>query len=370
MFRPRTVLLALAAILALALLPASATAKPGTKWLCKPGLADNPCKTGLETTLASPAGEPTGAVEPKRTRPKIDCFYVYPTVSDQPTQNANRKIDPELRSIALYQAARYSQRCRVYAPVYRQVTLAGLGAGGFTPEALAIAYADVLQAWRDYNRKRKGNRGVVLISHSQGTFMLEKLVAEEIDPKRSARKRLVAAILLGGGVTVDQGSDRGGSFEKVPACRSATQLGCVIGFNTFNDVVPANSIFGRTANQGEEVLCTNPAALGGGSGRLRSVFPSEPFAPGTTIGLSTGLIGAPVPDVATPWYEFRSAYSARCSDADGANVLQIEERPGAPTLKPFPTPGWGLHLVDANIGLGNLNSLVRKKIQRFVKTRG
>ncbi len=100
------------------------------------------------------------------------------------------------------------------------MTLAGLGAGGFTPESLEIAYADVRRAWLDYNRRRKGNRGVVLIGHSQGTFMLQQLLAEEIDANPSARRRLVAAILLGGGVTVEQGSDRGGSFEhSAPAAR-------------------------------------------------------------------------------------------------------------------------------------------------------
>ena len=61
--------------------------------------------------------------------PKIDCFYVYPTVSDQKGPNANLHIDPEERSIALYQAARYSQYCRVFAPMYRQITVPALEAG-------------------------------------------------------------------------------------------------------------------------------------------------------------------------------------------------------------------------------------------------
>ncbi len=54
---------------------------------------------------------------------------MYPTVSDQPTTLSNRQIDPEERSIALYQAARYSQYCRVFAPMYRQVTVTALDSG-------------------------------------------------------------------------------------------------------------------------------------------------------------------------------------------------------------------------------------------------
>ena len=84
--------------------------------------------SGLKTTYFSPSGKKLRVGTPKADRPaKIDCFYVYPTVSDQPTAFATRAIDPEIRSIALYQAARYSQHCRVFAPVYRQATVAGLG---------------------------------------------------------------------------------------------------------------------------------------------------------------------------------------------------------------------------------------------------
>ena len=58
--------------------------------------------------------------------PPIDCFYVYPTVSRQKTINANLTIDPEERAVAAAQAARFSQVCRVYAPMYPQLTLAAI----------------------------------------------------------------------------------------------------------------------------------------------------------------------------------------------------------------------------------------------------
>ena len=120
----------LATILALVSVAVLGTAEASaakTVWLCKPGLKANPCTPSLSTTVFSPTGEVLRVEHPRRVRrPKFDCFYVYPTVSDQPTLQANRRIDPELRSIALYQAARYSQDCRVYAPVYRQLTTSGI----------------------------------------------------------------------------------------------------------------------------------------------------------------------------------------------------------------------------------------------------
>ena len=73
------------------------------------------------------------ASTPRRDRDRgVDCFYVYPTVSDQQSRLATKRVDPEIRSIALYQAARFSQLCRVYAPVYRQATVPALQAGTTT----------------------------------------------------------------------------------------------------------------------------------------------------------------------------------------------------------------------------------------------
>ena len=70
--------------------------------------------------------------------------------------------------------------------------------------------------------------------------------------------------------------------------------------------------------------------------------------------------------MSTPWIEVDGAYNGQCSSADGANVLQIAGVPGAPVLHPVPDASWGLHLVDANIALGNLVDVVRT--QAFVYT--
>jgi Protein of unknown function (DUF3089) len=346
-----------------------------TTWLCKPGLPDNPCDPGFSTTLFSPTGQITGTedVKPDRKR-KIDCFYVYPTVSDDKSTNSDLSIDPEERSIALYQAARYGLHCRVFAPMYRQITIQGLFSGGDLLAAGQIAYGDVLAAWKTYLRKYNQGRGVVLIGHSQGTYVLRELVHQVIDPKKKVRKRLVSAILLGGDVTAAAGRDVGGDFNHIPACRTASQTGCVIAFSTFNAPVPNNTLFGRPFTLGEpglpatgDVLCTNPAALRGGSALLTSVFPSQPFAPGTAIGVGTLLIGVPTPTgAATPWFQVQG-YTGGCSADNNAHVLQISSVGGAPTLHPVPDQTWGLHLVDANIALGNLTDDVAREAKAWLK---
>jgi hypothetical protein len=360
---------------------AAAPASAKTTWLCRPGLENDPCAPGLDTTRFSPDGRRIGVdrVRPAR-RPKVDCFYVYPTVSDQKMPQADFTITPELRSIALYQAARFSRDCRVFAPVYRQITIQGLlNPATVTTEMRESAYRDARDAWRDYRRRYNRGRGVVFIGHSQGTFVLRRLIAEEVDAKRSALRRLVSALLLGGNVLVKQGEDRGGDFRRIRACRSRTQTGCVVAYSAFNAPVPANSRFARPTGAGRpggvpvrpgsEVLCTNPASLGGGTGSVTPVYPKEPFAPGTTIGALTTQIGSPVPDVSTPWIAAPRAYRARCSSEGGADVLQVTAVGGAPVLRALPDATWGLHLTDVNIALGNLTDLVRTQADAWLENR-
>ena len=363
----RVLLLASLSLLLGAAAATPAAAAPRVVWLCKPGLKHNPCNPGLRTTRFSPSGTKLGTERPRRVRhPKVDCFYVYPTVSDQPTPIANRHIDPAERSIALYQAARYSQYCRVFAPMYRQRTLAGLFSGG-SGIVNNKGYVDVLRAWRTYLRRYNKGRGVVVIGHSQGTFVLRKLVAREIDRKRSVRRRLLSAILLGGNVLVKRGRDVGGDFKHIPACRSRRQLGCVVAFSTYNQTPPAGAFFGRSNQRGRAVLCTNPAALGGGSGLADTIFPSEPFR-GTGIAVGIALLRVTLPKASTPWISVPGAYRARCTRG-GAHVLMISARRGAPVFSPSPSAEWGLHLVDANIALGNLVRIVRSEAAAYARRR-
>jgi hypothetical protein len=372
MRRSQVVLLAsLLALIAFAV-PAGASAK--TTWLCNPvALKKDPCRPGLGTATFSPTGAP-GSVETPAVprRPKIDCFYVYPTVSGQSTRLATKRKDPEIRSIALYQAARYSQLCRVFAPVYRQVTIAGLSKRSNSninsyPTYNPAGYTDVKAAWAEFMKLSKG-RPFVVIGHSQGTFLLRKFLRDVVDGDPAMRKRLVSAVLLGGNVLTAAGRDVGGDFQHLPACRSATQTGCVIAFSTFDETPPADSLFGRTTVPGREVLCTNPAALGGGPGVLTPVYPSQPFAPGTLIAAGITLLGVKQPTSQLPWVAIPRSYQGECAKEDGASFLRITPLDGAPDFKASPTPQWGLHLTDANIALQNLIDVVRSQAAALAKT--
>jgi hypothetical protein len=347
---------------------AAQTANARVVWLCKPGQHPDPCTPGLSTTVYSPKLQPLRVTHPKAVRnPKIDCFYVYPTISNQKTVLSNLHVDPEERSIALYQVARYSQYCRVFAPMYRQVTLSALLAGTKeTPAQLRRPVADVRNAFRTYLKKYNHGRGFVLIGHSQGSFVLKQLIAKDIDKKPAVRQQLVSSILLGGNVLVKRGKRIGGDFKHVPGCRSETQLNCVIAFSTFDQPPPPNSLFGRTRVKGDQVLCTNPAALRGGSAKVDPIFPSAPFAPGL-IASGIAALNLTQPRPSTVWSTEPGAYRAACRSGGGASVLEISPLGGAQVPSPSPDPTWGLHLLDANVELGNLLRVVSDEAAAYAK---
>src|SRR5262249_54537257 len=175
-------------------------------------------------------------------RPPSDCFSVYPTVSDEPTGNAGLSIGLPQILVAEAQAAPFSQVCKVYAPVYRQITNRGLVTPSLHAKPL-LAYGDVLRAWRDYLAHWNDGRGVVLIGHSQGAYVLKHLVSAEIERSAAQRRLLVSAILLGGQV---HAGARGGDFAHVPPCSSRTAIGCVIAYSSFDRMPPVGAMFGRS----------------------------------------------------------------------------------------------------------------------------
>ena len=349
-----------------AALAVSSVASARTVWLCRPGQQPDPCTPGLSTTVYGPALHAERTLHPSAARhPAFDCFYVYPTVSDQKTTLSNLRVDPEQRSIALYQAARYSQYCRVYAPMYHQVTVTALDSGDQeTPAQLKVPVGDVEAAFASYLRYDNHGRPFVLIGHSQGSFVLEQLIARMVDRRPAVRRRMLSAILMGGNVLVRQGSDEGGTFRHIPACRSDTSLHCVIAFSTFDQPPPPDSLFGRTTVPGDQVLCVNPAALVGARD-LDPIFPSAPFAPGTLIAAGIQLLGLTQPHPGTVWSSEPGAYRAGCSDSGGADVLQVTALDGAQTPTPSPNATWGLHLIDANVALGDLLTVVHRQSRTY-----
>jgi len=345
----------------------------GTVWLCRPGLTGDPCSSDLTTTVVAAGGATHVERSVPASKPAIDCFYVYPTISGQPTINANRTVGLRESEVAVAQASRFSQICRVYAPVYRQITLSALEHPARITRADAlVAYGDVLAAFRDYLAHYNQGRGIVFIGHSQGAAILIRLIRQEVDGTPAVRRLLVSALLMGGNVTVARGKATGGDFAHIPACSSIRETGCVVAYSSFTSKPPKSSQFGLTTSDAGvgllaphnpspkiAIMCVNPAAPGGGTAAL------DPYVPSLVLSFLPGNQTT----VRTPWVSFPGEYTARCESSGDATWLQITRSGGSGDRRPLLTrvqePAFGLHVLDVNIALGNLVRLVESEAAAY-----
>jgi hypothetical protein len=359
--------------------------KPET-WLCRPGV-DGACAADLTTTVIAADGTMTVQPFVPKSDPPIDCFYVYPTVSLDKGGNSDMAAGPEERNVIATQFARFGSECRLYAPLYRQFTLAALGAAmksggsvlGFIKAEIEVAYRDVVDAWHEYLARDNKGRGVVLIGHSQGSIHLMRLIREEIEGK-AIQRQIVSALVIGITVEVPRGKTSGGTFKTMKLCGSTTQTGCIVSYVSFRSAVPPpdGALFGRTGRPGTEAACTNPASLGGGSGPLDSRFGRGPGRDGViqTIGGQTSWV-TPPRLIATPFVAVPGLLIAQCVSNEHGSYLEVTVNADARDPRTDEIPGdvmnagkvagiWGLHAIDMQLTIANLVGLVGSQSRAFM----
>jgi hypothetical protein len=325
-------------LLATAAAGGSAADAPRWKlWICKPGVQVTWCNVDMRVTEVDANGRRRVDFGPQVVRQRVDCFYLYPSI---PGNTTNLKIDEIEKQIAIIQAARFGQACRVFAPMYRQ-------SPGET------AYADSLAAWRDYLAHSNHGRGVVLIGHSQGAYILERLIREQVERKPAVRRLVVSAILLGASVSVKNGSDTGGTFARLPVCRNATQTGCIVAYSTWSRTPPPDAAF-EWHGPGQHIVCVNPARPGAaGNLPITPVFPW--YGP-------EGIVASPM-NVDTLYVAFPRKYTARCVTKGSRAWLLVQDvgtrGDRRERVQEVLDPTWGLHAADVNIALEQLVALVR-----------
>ena len=339
---------------------------PGS-WLCLPGKNDL-CSQPLPTTALNPNGYGSAGRSSIAKDPAVDCFYVYPTVSADSGMNSD--LNPggnEEKAAIVTQFARFAGVCRTFAPLYRQMTLASVAAyaaGADVSAPAALAYRDVANAWRNYIATRNEGRPFVLIGHSQGSFMLQQLIAWEIETNPAVARRMKLAIIPGFNLLVPQGRLVGGTFKKTPLCSRPGETGCVISWTSFREknVPPPGAIFGYADQPGMTVACVNPARPGSTDWEpldsywfTRSGLP----VPGGPIQWSSE---GPPP---TPYVRTEGLVSARCinegqrgywwirTNAD-PNDKRTDRIGGEVAVLGMVLPGWGMHLADMAEAQGDL----------------
>ena len=356
--------------------PAASDYSKPENWLCLPGRSDDACAAPQTATLVAADG--TLTLEPfERARdPGIDCFYVYPTVSNDKSANSDMVANTEELSVIAVQFARFGQVCRTFAPLYRQVTLTALRQYmlGQDPGAdRDLGYNDVKAAWEWYLKHENKGRGVVLIGHSQGSGVLQRLVAEEIDGK-PAQKLLVGLMPIGMSVPVDEA----GMFGTIPSCSKLGQTGCLVAYVSFRDTMPPppTSRFGKVSEPGKHAACVNPAALSGGkgqsrpylwsAGRAQSAAAPTPWVQGKTV--DTPFVSTPGLLTTECVRQGEFSWLKVTTNADPADP-RTDAIIGDVMVMGRPDPNWGLHLVDMNIAMGDLVGIVEAQAKAWTRAK-
>lgn len=352
--------------------PAAADYANMDNWLCHPDKSDSACDGDRSHTIVNADGTldvmPFEAAE----NPPVDCFYVYPTISFDTTPNSDLVAGAEEKRVAATQFGAFAETCRLFAPVYRQVTLTHLQsmmAGGEYKADAELAYGDVKAAWDRYLETENNGRGVVLIGHSQGARVIDQLLRRDVFGTPS-EELVVSAMPIGYNVYGDAETGNVGPFEP---CVTKGQTQCVMAYVSFRSEAPppAESRFGTAGPDGQRPLCINPGELSGDDGVLDARLAKAGF-----FGLDNASFveGA---SIETPYAAMPGMLSAECVEADGHTYLAIEVAgdpadPRADDIIGDVVVGgevladWGLHLIDMNVAMGNLIDIVKAQADTWV----
>jgi hypothetical protein len=120
--------------------------------------------------------------------------------------------------------------------------------------------------------------------------------------------------------------------------------------------------------------CSNPAALGGGSGELRAYLDAK----GRTIKSAPPPKPWVVPEqpIDTPWVSVPGLLTAQCTTNENATYLQVTVHgdPNDPRADDITgdigsganvAANWGLHLIDVNLAMGNLVDIVGQQAKAY-----
>lgn len=198
----------------------------------------------MQNWAAHPAKDDPSDIIPRPLRKQttnlseqVDVFFLHPTIFTEAPENEynwnadvadgkmNKAVD---QSTIKLQASVFNQAGKIYAPRYRQAHLRSF----FHPhleegnKALALAYTDVIKAFKYYLEHYNNGRPFILAGHSQGSRHLLNLLKEMVDGQ-PLQKQLIAAYIVGWGVDKD-------SFKEIPLGTKSDQIGCFLTWRTYN----------------------------------------------------------------------------------------------------------------------------------------
>jgi hypothetical protein len=196
------------------------TAPPAPDYAQRKAWLALPDSNGMERSA------PAGVVPIDPTAAPADVFFIHPTTFKgnsvwNAAYDASDAVAPLNPPVLLEQLSVFNGCCALYAPRYRQASLAGLK----NPASFDLAYDDVRRAFRYFIAHQSQGRPFILAAHSQGTGHALRLLQDEIIGT-PLQQRMVAAYLIGGYAPHDYDT------IGLPVCDAPRQTGCVLAYNT------------------------------------------------------------------------------------------------------------------------------------------
>jgi hypothetical protein len=198
----------------------------------------------------------------------VDVFYIHPT-SLRTAEVWNEWIDPE-SSTELFQWSKQNQAsifedcCRIFAPHYRQATLASYWTGEDGRRAKELAYSDVLKAFDQFIADTGANRPFFLVGHSQGSDHGLRLLKDRILGNR-LEKRVIASYLIGRPMPEKALAQ---THPGLRVCNRPDDVNCLISWATFQSGVDPQSFLSsmewhyqggyRRVTDAQQFICVNP----------------------------------------------------------------------------------------------------------------
>ena len=339
-------------------------AAPAPDYAAADNWAALPSRAGVEDRM--PAGVDDADVQDSAA---VDVFFIHST-GYLSGDTWTFFMDPESRAeentqwMMANQASTFSSCCKIYAPRYRQANIfAYLRGNEIREQALGFAYQDVERAFQYFLQHYSKGRPFILAGNSQGSHHGIRLLDQVIDGTPLA-KRLVAAYLIGGGVPGVTAMAQT-NFEKmrdVALCRSATDLGCAVHWDTYSEAVIEQELPNNIGN-----VCTNPLSweLNGGLAtkqqHLGAVPASGRFQ--VELGGSTAATGVVFEPLAAPESQM---LQAQCKDG----VLYISDQSNTVFADQGGSFGGGnYHGLDYTVFHMDIRENAKLRVQTFLAQR-
>jgi len=173
---------------------------------------------------------------------EVDVFYIYPTAWQNDPKVPNEKSAPHIcridnpsmligsKEAFESQATAFETVGNIYAPYYRQLDAGYALSLGIEKrdELLGIPKTDLFAAFDFYIKHYNRGRPYILVSHSQGSVLMNFLLSEYMKTHPEVYSRMIAAYVIGYSITKD-------FLSKNPHLKFAegpADTGVIISYNT------------------------------------------------------------------------------------------------------------------------------------------